>query len=259
MHTIKSVLHVQAIEGFHLAVLRALEAKLDRSRWVVKGGLNLRAWFGSERYSEDMDIDAVGIAPHLLKEKVDKVLAGAVLRDLLALQRLRIVRSSAPKQTETTQRWKLEIAGERIAVALHTRLEFSRRGSDDAYILEPVRADIVRAYKIPAPTANHYTASSAARQKIRALAQRSAPQARDVWDLEHLLRTANVDEAALGGVARLVPRALERLAEISFDLFKAQVVPYLEPEHHAVHGTRDAWSRKVELVRDRLQRIRGEP
>jgi hypothetical protein len=43
-------LPVQHIECFHLVLLRLLEARFDRSRWAVKGGVNLRAWFGSRRF-----------------------------------------------------------------------------------------------------------------------------------------------------------------------------------------------------------------
>ena len=42
---------VQRIECFHLVLLRAMEPRVDRAGWAVKGGVNLRAWFGSLRYS----------------------------------------------------------------------------------------------------------------------------------------------------------------------------------------------------------------
>ena len=51
-----------------------LEARLNRANWVVKGGVNLRAWFGSRRYSEDLDLDVAGFAPHVLRERFDKIL-----------------------------------------------------------------------------------------------------------------------------------------------------------------------------------------
>jgi len=231
-----------------------LEARLDRARWVVKGGVNLRAWFGSRRYSQDMDLDVIEYAPHLLREKVDKTLLSAPLRDLLATRGLEVARISRPKQTDTTQRWKLELKAAGLSVAFHTKVEFSRRDTrGEEYALEPVRPEIVRPFGIPAPTANHYTARSAIRQKIQALAGRAEVQARDVWDLDHLLRTTEADPRPLtGDLQAALPRAAERAATLGYDVFRAQVVPYLSEEDLAVYGSRDAWDRMCELVFERL-------
>ena len=65
----------QSIELFHLVFLRALVAKgEDTSLVVLKGGCNLRFFFGSVRYSEDMDLDVVVIAKGTLKNKVERLL-----------------------------------------------------------------------------------------------------------------------------------------------------------------------------------------
>lgn len=232
-----------------------MEARLNRANWVVKGGVNLRAWFGNRRYSEDLDLDALGSAPHVLREKFDKILLGRPLADLLTSQGLELVRLSKPKQTNTTQRWKLELKAAGASVPLHTKVEFSRRGTrDQEYMLEPARSDIVRPYGIPAPTVNHYTARSAIRQKIHALASRSETQARDIWDLDHLLRSTNADPRPLSrDVREALPGALERAMSLGYDVFKAQVVPYLSDEDQATYGTRDAWDRMRELVVERLE------
>jgi hypothetical protein len=54
---------------FHLLLVRMFEARLNRSMSVMKRGVHLRAWFGSLRDSEDMDIDAIAGAPYELREK----------------------------------------------------------------------------------------------------------------------------------------------------------------------------------------------
>jgi predicted nucleotidyltransferase component of viral defense system len=244
------------IERFHLVLLRLLEGRLERASWVVKGGVNLRAWFGSRRYSEDLDIDLVRGARHVVEERVDKLLASRPFRDLLATQGLILSRTTKPKQTETTQRWKFEIRPERASVPLHTRVEFSRRGSRDEYVLEPVRADIVRRYGVPAPMVNHYTAASAIRQKIHALGSRAETQARDVWDLDHLLRTTGADPRPLSPPAqRALPEAIDRALALPFEVFKAQVVPFLAPDDQEIYGTADAWARMCELVAARLAEL----
>lgn len=231
-----------------------LEARLNRANWVVKGGVNLRAWFGSRRYSEDLDLDVAAFAPHVLRERFDKILLSRSLGDLLASQGLELGRVSKPTQTDTTQRWKLELKAAGVSVPLHTKVEFSRRESREEYALEPVRSDIVRPYGIPVPTANHYTARSAIRQKIQALASRSETQARDIWDLDHLLRTTHGDPRPLSdGIRVALPGAAERAMSLGYDVFKAQIVPYLSPDDQTTYGTRDTWDRMCELVVERLE------
>jgi hypothetical protein len=44
----------QVVELFHLAFLQVLQARLDQARYVLKGGANLRYFFDSVRYSEDI-------------------------------------------------------------------------------------------------------------------------------------------------------------------------------------------------------------
>ncbi len=106
------------------------------------------------------------------------------------------------------------------------------------------------------PTVNHYTARSAVRQKIYALAGRSETQARDIWDLDHLMRTTNVDPRPLPhNVQDALPRAIDRAMSLEYDVFKAQVVPYLSDDDQLLYGTRDAWDRMCELVVDRLQEL----
>jgi predicted nucleotidyltransferase component of viral defense system len=247
-------LPVQHVECFHLVLLRMLESRLDRSGWVVKGGVNLRAWFGSLRYSEDLDIDALAGSAHALAQRVDKLLAVGAFHDMLRAQGLSLLRTSKPKQTETTQRWKFEIRAEGTELPIHTRVEFSRRGQGvDDRAVEPVRAEIVRPYGLLAPTVQHYTARAAIRQKITALAARAEPQARDVWDLEHLLRTTAVDPGPFTPAERrAVGAALERAMNLPVEVYRSQVVPFLAPELQEIHGSADTWDRMRELVIDRL-------
>jgi predicted nucleotidyltransferase component of viral defense system len=249
---------IQAVEAFHLAFLRIAESRLQRTLFVVKGGVNLRAWFGSLRYSEDLDVDVLRGEVFELRDKVDAVLASPALRNLLRSLGLAIAGSSAPKQTATTQRWKVALTSGSQGMPLHTKIEFSRRGSEEEHAVEPVLAEIVRLYGIPAPTVSHYTAAAALRQKIGALAGRREPQARDVWDLDHLLRTTRADPRPLPArIRHALPQALERVSELPFEAFKAQVVPFLAPEHQDIYGTPESWQRMQELVIDRLLEFQG--
>lgn len=249
---------IQAVEAFHLIFLRALEAKVDRSLYVVKGGVNLRAWFGSLRYSEDLDLDVLRGEVFELREKVDAVLVTPAFQDLLRSQQLELVRSSKPKQTGTTQRWKFELARKPGSQVLHTKIEFSRRGADEEYEFEPVLPEIARPHGIPAPTANHYTAAAATRQKIGALAGRRETQARDIWDLDHLFRVQKADPRPLPASSQqALEPAIERVMELPYEAYKAQVVSFLAREHQDLYGTRQAWQRIQELVVERLLELRA--
>lgn len=247
---------VACVEAFHLGFLRVLERRLDRSRYAVKGGVNLRAWFGSARYSEDLDVDALGGEPHSLEAAVDRVLGSRDLQLLLELEHLRVVRASKPKMTDTTQRWKLQIQSGASAVPMPTKIEFSRRESKEPYLLEPVLSEIAKRYAIPAPTANHYTGAAAVRQKIRALAQRRTPQARDIWDLEHLFRVVRADPKPLACELRaMLQVAQDRVLLVEFSDYQAQVVPFLAADHRDLFGNEIAWDRIRDLVLDRLAEL----
>lgn len=56
----------QAIEVFHLIFLRAITGGPQKSHLVVKGGCNLRFFFGSVRYSQDLDLDVSVVAKSLV-------------------------------------------------------------------------------------------------------------------------------------------------------------------------------------------------
>lgn len=215
---------IQAIEAFHLVFLRALEAKVDRSLYIVKGGVNLRAWFGSLRYSEDLDLDVLRLEVFELRDKVDAVLRGPAFQILLRAQQLAVASSTKPNKTGTTQRWKFQLTAKEHGPTLHTKIEFSRRGAGDEFSLEPVLADLVRPHGIPPPTANHYTAAAATREEIGALAGQRETQARDIWDLEHLFRACRADPRPLpAATVNRLNTALERVMDMPYEAFKTQV------------------------------------
>ena len=65
---------LQLREIFHLEFLRWLSRKVTAEHYALKGGANLRFFFKSIRYSEDMDLDVQKIKLETLKEVVMKIL-----------------------------------------------------------------------------------------------------------------------------------------------------------------------------------------
>lgn len=248
----------QSIELFHLVFLRALVAKgEDKGLVALKGDCNLRFYFGSVRYSEDMDLDVVVIAKETLKNKVDRLLKSPAVTAPLKAHGLTIAETSAPKQTETTQRWKVALLRAGDALPIRTKVEFSRRDGIEGAKYEATDREILRPYGLTPMLATHYTTSAAIRQKLHALAARTEPQARDVFDLSLLLArpdsaglTLSDDEKGwLGG-------AVERAMELSFDEYTSKVVAYLEPSHAEIYAGRETWEAMQEDVIARLEALR---
>ena len=181
----------QAVEFFHLQFVRLLCVGPDKARFAIKGGCNLRFFFESVRYSEDIGLDVTRLPLHTLKEKVTKLLAGPALALPLKSRGVAVAEVSAPKQTETTQRWKVALSLEGRALPLHTKIEFSRRETADQPRIESIAPAVLAEYGLMPVLAPHYPLAAAIRQKIGALVGRSTVQARDVFELRVLIAKAS--------------------------------------------------------------------
>jgi len=233
--------HRQVIELFHLEFLRLLCVGPDKAAFALKGGCNLRFFFGSVRYSEDMDLDVTRIPRHVLKGKVEKILDSTALKMRLQSRSITVGPWSAPKQTDTTQRWKVQLGVANRALGLHTKIELSRRASNEEANVEPVTTEILAEHKLMPLLVPHYSLAPALRQKVLALVGRREVQARDVFDLNVLLAKAGTDLMALKPIRNKLDAAGKRALELTFDAYQAQVVSYLKPEHIDAFGTREAW------------------
>lgn len=241
---------LQVREIFHLEFLRWFSRKLASDRYCLKGGVNLRLFFKSIRYSEDMDIDLIGTRVDKVKKTVMDILSVRGFSDSLksfGIQRIVPPDITKAKQTETTQRFKIHLltsAGE----DLFTKIEFSRRGIKGTTVVEPVSAPILRAYKMAPLFVPHYDADSAVIQKIHALAQRSVlparpagGQARDIFDL--FLLSSQCEGTALGGhISKLVLKtAHDNIFQVGFTQFRDTVIDYLEDEDKKVYSSPEIW------------------
>lgn len=242
----------RCVEQFHLLFLAQLGRKVDKKQYALKGGCNLRFFLGSVRYSEDMDLDVRDVEIHVLQDKVQDILKSKPFAQILQARGIGIEHVTEHKQTGTTQRWKLGLRIERADMPLPTKIEFSRRGMEDDVRFESVDPELIRAYQLPPVMVNHYTAEAACRQKLNALASRTATQARDIFDLHHLI----VSGAGKGGVAGLnragLDQARANAMAIGFDTFKSQVLSYLSLEDQAQYDSASVWETMVLEVVDAL-------
>jgi len=243
----------RAAELFHLVFLRALTARLeDKTRVSLKGGCNLRFFFQSIRYSEDIDFDVETIAKTTLAKKVDDLLVSPVVGAPLKAQGLTIVDVTKPKQTQTTQRWKAGIRSESSGTVTRTKIEFSRRSSVSGAIFEAIPKAVTSAYAMPPFLATHYPVREAIVQKIHALADRREPQPRDIFDLNLLLAREPDDLSLSGQETSWLARAIDNAMRVSFDDYSSKVVAYLKPEQAELLASRETWNLMQQGVVERL-------
>lgn len=243
---------------FHLVFLRALVARgEDKSLVALKGGCNLRFFFGSVRYSEDIDLDVVVIAKDTLKNKVERLLRSPAVSAPLKTRGIEVTDTSAPKQTDTTQRWKVGLRAKGRDVPIRTKIEFSRRDAIDGAAFEAADREILRPYALTPVLATHYATAAAIAQKVHALAARAEPQARDVFDLNLLFARPDAAAITLDDARKAwLPAAIEHAMGISFDEYASKVIAYLDPEQAELFTGRSAWAAMQDEVVARLEAFR---
>ena len=249
---------LQIREVFHLEFLRWFARKLEADSYVLKGGVNLRLFFKSIRYSQDMDIDINGARVDKVKNTVMGILEVRGFtdsRNSVGSERLVRPGLAKPKQTETTQRFS---AIKRVGSAtyfggkihlltavgedLFTKIEFSRRGLKGTQVVESVSSEILRAYKMAPLLVPHYDAASAVAQKIYALAQRTVLQARDIFDLFVLSSQCEESKRSKIEVSRAILKtAHDNIFLVEFPRFRDTVVAYLGAEDQKAYSPPAVW------------------
>src|SRR5678809_1121292 len=97
--TMKTYNPKQYVELFHLLFLSQLGRKLDKKLYTIKGGCNMRFYFNSIRYSEDIDIDIQTINKETLHKNVNQILSSTPFKHILQAHDMEILTTSAAKQT----------------------------------------------------------------------------------------------------------------------------------------------------------------
>jgi hypothetical protein len=254
-------------EVFHLEFLRRLGGTLDPKSYAVKGGVNMRLFFGSARYSEDIDIDLIDIPVHRLKSSVMSLLRSPSFFDSLVSYGIKEVRPPdlfKAKQTETTQRFKIHLitpSGEDF----FTKIEFSRRGRGfrGRVAVDFVPDRILRPYRMTPLWVPHYDLDSTISQKIVALASRAAVQARDIFDLHILIsRPGEIVSSPAAAITdrpgpAVVRKARDRVYEVGFEMFRDTVLSYLSFEDRKAYDRPEAWDDIRLRIAEFLELSRG--
>ena len=239
---------VSAREAVHLLILSELAGVSVDTLWVLKGGVNLRLFFKSPRYSQDMDLDGHSAGASEIRACLKGIFASRTFLSRLHEMGIRgLDPGEGPnKDTDTTFRYKFRIImpGD---VHLPTKVEVSFGGGHEEDPLELAAPDpqITGYYGINPVAVRHYTRHGATRQKIGALAGRVHVQARDVFDLHVLVRATPQGDLVrrladtLG--AQELRLAYDRALEITFEEYQGQALEFLEGESADRYGTESAW------------------
>jgi len=245
---------VNLVELLHLALLQVMPSYLPVADYAVKGDANLRLFYGSRRRSQDIDFDYLGTRFDAVEGAIDAALASRAFRDLLRVAGVAMSVPTKPKQTDTTRRWKFQVDGP--SAHLSTKIEFSAREADPEHAFEAARGDLGRGIGLRVVKAEHYLPPAAIRQKIRALAQRSQTEPRDVFDLDLLFAT-HLDEIRAGDVdSATLTRAIEASLGIPYEAYRDLVVQYIEDEFVPIYGRPEVWTDMMLGVVERLERLR---
>lgn len=239
---------VAAREVVHLLILQALMGVRRGSGITVKGGVNLRLFFGSQRYSEDMDLDGTAQARDAIRATIH-----GMFEDKAFTQRLRKfgIRELDPgegpnKDTETTFRYKFGVVvGGGVRHSTKVEVSFRGRHEADRAVIEAPSAEILEAHGMEGLEVRHYVREAAVRQKLEALGGRREAQARDVFDL-HLLAPDPAPDALVPFLAEAVvsgrvKEARARALGITYAEFEGQVFEFLGEEARRQYATEEAW------------------
>jgi hypothetical protein len=238
---------VAARELTHLLILKEL-AGLREGAVTAKGGVNLRLFFGSLRYSEDMDLDGTADDSAAIRRRLK-----GLFEDREFTRRLQRfgIRGLDPgegpnKDTETTFRYKFGvIVGGGVRYPTKVEVSFRKRYAADRAALEAPDPGILKTYSLDTLEVRHYVREAAVRQKIDALGGRREAQARDVFDL-HVLVPNPAAEALLEFLAKglhhdRLKEAHNRALAISYREYAGQVFEFLGAEARARYGTESMW------------------
>lgn len=259
----------EAREAVHVLLLRELQDVKDGRAVILKGGVNLRLFHGSPRYSEDMDLDGEPDARLAIRSTIRRIFKDRDFARCLGRLGLRGVdpKEGPNKDTETTFRYKFHVlAPGNQSYGTKVEVSYRNRNEADRFDLAEPDPDRIGRY-LPAGKAlavQRYGRKSAVRQKIEALAGRTRIEARDIFDIHMLLGDARRPEReliqflALSVDKRTLELAHERALVLEYPDYESLVVRFLEDRVRAEYRSPERWDELrlrtaslLEEVRDR--------
>ncbi len=228
-----------AIDRCQVALLREIVNQYG-GRLTLKGGMAMRAVFGSMRLTKDIDFDRDA---SLSLDSVKGGLPKALLR-AAANAGIRQPEASITKLTPTTVRAR--ILGRSIG-GIEVRFEVEVSGRGAAPVSQRRRETVVppASYGIAPFVVEAYANDTLAAMKIAAAMSEARNVPRDLYDLNDLF-SAGADPSRLlaavptAALERIRAQALRKLEQIDFALARQELLPYLPPDIREAL-TEDRW------------------
>lgn len=209
----------------------ALLVRQGASRLILKGGMAMRALYGSTRLTKDVDFDCEdNVSQQSLQSHMHKALTQAA-----RLAGLAAVEVTRTKRGERSARWRIvgTAAGD---VKIVWEVEISRRGVPPFEFIETKPFETPLAYRIPPFSVRVYGPAAMAGGKVNALLSENRSVPRDVYDLSELIRQgADPTELWILRVPRehlerKRPVIMAKVEVIDFAMAAAELLPYVAPE-----------------------------
>lgn len=197
-------------------------------RYILKGGMAMRALYGSARLTKDVDFDcADSISDRSLATRIPNALEQAARSAGIVEQKI-----DRTKSGERASRWRLT-GRTRDRIAVTWEVELSRRGVPDARFVETRTIQPPYEYTIAPFVARVYSETAMAAGKVNALLSDNRSVPRDVYDLADLVRRAAspvplwIERLSRENLERKRDAVLPKVALIDFPLANAELLPYL--------------------------------
>lgn len=231
------------------------------SGFVLKGGGAVRALFGEQRLTKDVDLDFTNPkrTTDSLHNTVNRAITGAArglpVRDL---------KVSAPRKAERSPRWKINFQNHR-GQSFHVEIEVSRdpeRVAPGAVVQKPFIPESAKG--IARFWVDIYDEPTLIATKLAALLGREVP--RDVYDLDLLIAAS--PRPSLEQVRWAIERAnvehqnaaqhlRDQLKTLTWDRFQAELRDAL-PEHIAERIDAAEWEAMKQRVGAHAEQLLGE-
>lgn len=217
----------QARDRSQMAFLSSL-MRQGADRYVLKGGMAMRALYASARLTKDIDFDCeASVSAQSMSSQIPKALRASAREAGLAEPTVERTKSGT-----SANRWRLRGATH-AGVVMTWEVELSSRGMPAAEFIETTTIQPPPEYRIARFVARVYGPAAMAASKVNALMSETRNVPRDVFDLFELgSRGASPVEL---WVAHLPRESLERrrravlgkIGEIGFDLANSELLPYV--------------------------------
>jgi predicted nucleotidyltransferase component of viral defense system len=203
-------------------------------RFILKGGMAMRALYGSTRLTKDVDFDGeASLSRQSMQAQMPKALVQAARQ-----AGLNGIDVQQTKAGDRSSRWR--IAGRTAEdVATTWEVEVSRRGIPPADFIETRAFETPIGYRIPNFNVRVYGPAAMAGGKVNALLSLNRSVPRDVYDLHELIRN-KADPAALWitrvpreFLERKRPEVMSKIDRIDFPLANSELLPYIAPDVRA--------------------------